>query len=497
MLLQTVVVIVVVLVLVLILALAVLASMLRKVGPNQALIRYGFGGTRIFQGEGALVFPMVHSARELSLELMSFDVAPQQDMYTTQGVAVNVEAVTQLKVKSDPESILTAAEQFLSKAPDAREGLIRLVMEGHLRGIVGQLTVEQIVKQPEMVADKLRATTAEDLAKMGLEIISFTIREVRDRNQYIENMGKPDIARIRREADIAAAEAERDTAIRRADTMREASVARAMADQERVIAETASATRQAEAQRDLELKRADYTRSVQTQKAQADKAYDIQANIMQQQVVAAQVQVEQVQKAEQVKVQEAEILRREKELIATVLRPAEIERQRIQTLAEAERQRLGLEATGRAEAARQQGLAQAEVIKATGEAEAEVIQIKGAAEAKAMNQKADAYRGYTQAAILDRMVSAIPDMVRAAAEPLTKVDTITVVSTDGHGGTGADRVTTDVAKIVAQAPAMLEALTGLKLGDMLARMTPPAAESVTGTNGVDRAIGQQKDGSER
>jgi flotillin len=184
-------------------------------------------------------------------------------------------------------------------------------------------------------------------------------------------------------------------------------------------------------------------------------------------------------------------------LIATVLRPAEIERQRIQTLAEAERQRLGLEATGRAEAARQQGLAQAEVIKATGEAEAEVIQIKGAAEAKAMNQKADAYRGYTQAAILDRMLSAIPDMVRAAAEPLTKVDTITVVSTDGQGGTGADRVTTDVAKIVAQAPAMLEALTGLKLGDMLARLTPPPTDNVGATNGAERAIGQQKDGSDR
>jgi flotillin len=129
--------------------------------------------------------------------------------------------------------------------------------------------------------------------------------------------------------------------------------------------------------------------------------------------------------------------------------------------------------------------------------EANVIQIKGEAEAKAMNQKADAYRGYTQAAILDRMLSAIPDMVRAAAEPLTKVDTITVVSTDGHGGTGVDRVTADVAKIVAQAPAMLEALTGLKLEDMLARLVPPAADGAASRNGVERAIGQQKEGSER
>jgi flotillin len=468
--------------------------MLRKVGPNQALIRYGFGGTRIFQGEGGLVFPMIHNARELSLELMSFDVAPQQDMYTTQGVAVNVEAVAQIKVKSDPESILTAAEQFLSKPPDAREGLIRLVMEGHLRGIVGQLTVEQIVKQPEMVADKLRANTADDLSKMGLEIISFTIREVRDRNQYIETMGKPDVARIRREADIAAAEAERDTAIRRAETLREAAVAKALADQERVIAETASAARQAEAQRDLELKRAEYTQATQTRKAQADKAYDIQANITQQQVVAAQVQVEQVQKAEQIKVQEAEILRREKELVATVLRPAEIERQRIQMLAEAERQRIALEAAGRAEAARQQGLAQAEVTKATGEAEAEVIRTKGEAEAGAMHQKAESYRGYTQAAILDRMLAALPEIARVIAEPLAKVDKITVVSTDGQGGTGANRVTADIAKIAAQAPALLEALTGLKMEELLGRLVPPPETTPTTDNGAAHPIAQRKDG---
>ena len=128
---------------------------------------------------------------------MSFDVAPKQDLYTKQGVAVTVEAVAQIKVRSDNESILTAAEQFLTKTPPQREGLIRLVMEGHLRGIIGQLTVEQIVKEPEMVAERMRATCAADMSKMGLEVISFTIKEVRDKNEYITNMGRPDIARIR------------------------------------------------------------------------------------------------------------------------------------------------------------------------------------------------------------------------------------------------------------------------------------------------------------
>src|ERR1041384_970007 len=168
------------------------AQMYRKVGPNEAFIVYGVGGTRVIKGGGTLIFPMIHSWKALSLELMSFDVAPRQDLYTRQGVAVTVEAVAQIKVKSDQESILTGAEQVLSKSPQQREGLIRLVMEGHLRGIIGQLTVEEIVKQPEMVADRMRAPCAEDITKMGLEVVSFTIKEVKDKNEYITNMGRPD-----------------------------------------------------------------------------------------------------------------------------------------------------------------------------------------------------------------------------------------------------------------------------------------------------------------
>src|SRR4051812_19066501 len=328
----------------------VFARLYQKAGPHEALVVYGWGGTKVVKGHGTVVMPLVQNVRTLSLELMSFDVAPQQDLYTKQGVAVTVEAVAQIKVKSDPESIMTASEQFLTKTPPQREGLIRLVMEGHLRGIVGQLAVEEIVKQPEMVSDRMRSTCADDMSKMGLEVISFTIKEVRDKNEYIANMGRPDVARIKRDADVAAAEAERDTAIRRAHATREAAVERALADQERVQAETASLARQAEAQRDLDVKRAQYLEITKRQQAQADKAYELQTNVMQQQVVAEQVRIELVEKQGQVRVQEVEITRREMELVATVLKPAEIERQRIETLAEAERQRLTLEADGEAAA---------------------------------------------------------------------------------------------------------------------------------------------------
>jgi flotillin len=438
---------------------SMLARLYRKAGPHEALIVYGFRGTRVVQGHGTVIFPMVENCKDLSLELMSFDVAPQQDLYTKQGVAVTVEAVAQIKVKSDKESILTAAEQFLTKSDQERESLIRLVMEGHLRGIIGQLTVEEIVKQPEMVGDRMRGTCADDMNKMGLEVISFTIKEVRDKNEYITNMGKPDVARIKRDADVATAEAERDTAIKRAMATREAAVAKAQADQERVLAETLSQAKQAESQRDFEVKKAQYLEVTKKQQAQADKSYDIQSNVMQQQVITESVRVQQVEKEGQVKVQDAEIARREKELIATVLKGAEIERQRIETLAAAEKQRLIAEAEGHASA-----------IRAQGEAEAEIIFKKGEAEAKAMNVKADGLSGVQPGRGVDKLITGLPEIVKALAAPLANVDKITIVSTGNGDTAGLNKITGDITKMAAQVPALFETLSGMPLAELLGKV---------------------------
>ena len=439
--------------------LGVITSLYRKAGPNEALIVYGFRGPRVVKGHGTVIFPMVESCRQLSLELMSFDVAPKQDLYTKQGVAVTVEAVAQIKVRSDQASILTAAEQFLTKGPEEREGLIRLVMEGHLRGIIGQLTVEQIVKEPEMVGERMRGTCAGDMSKMGLEVISFTIKEVRDKNEYIANMGRPDVARIKRDADVATAEAERDTSILRANALRDSSVNKAEADQERVIAETASATRQAEAQRDLDIKKAEYAEQSRRQQANADKAYELQTNVMLQQVTAEQVKIQQVEKEGQIKVQEAEILRNEKQLIATVLKASEIERQRIENMAAAEKNRLTTEAEGRASA-----------IRAQGEAEASIIFQKGEAEAKAMSVKAEAYQEWNQAAVVDKLLTNMADVVRAMAEPLSKVDHITIVSTGNDDAAGAHKITGDMTRIAAQVPALFEALSGMDIKQLMSNV---------------------------
>jgi flotillin len=441
------------------LLMSMFAKLYRKAGPHEALIVYGFRGTRIIKGHGTVILPMIETCKGLSLELMSFDVAPQQDLYTRQGVAVTVEAVAQIKVKSDPESIRTAAEQFLTKNPQEREGLIRLVMEGHLRGIIGQLTVEEIVKQPEMVGERMRSTCAEDMNKMGLEVISFTIKEVRDKNEYISNMGRPDIARIKRDADVASAEAERDTAIKRAEATRAASVATAQADQERVMAQTLSLAKQAEAQRDLEIKKATYKELTKRQEAQADKAYEIQENIMQQQVIAESVKVRQIEKEQEIKVQDAEIIRHERELIATILKQAEIEKRRIETLAEADKQRQILEADGHASA-----------IRAQGEAEAEIIFKKGDAEARAMNVKAEAYQEYNQAAVVDKLITSLPEIVRALAAPLANIDKITVVSTGNATTTGMNKVTGDMVSIAAQIPALFETLSGMKMSELFEKI---------------------------
>src|SRR5438034_827725 len=351
---------------VLLLMMWTVGALFRRVGPNRALIVYGWGGTHIVTGGGRVVWPLFQSFQELSLVLMSFDVAPEQQLYTSQGVAVAVEAVSQIKVKSDPLSIRTAAEQFMTKPPEEREALLRLVMEGHLRGIVGLLKVEEIVKEPEIVAGRVRDSVSDDLNKMGLDVVSFTIKKVIDENDYINNMGRPDIARVKREADIAQAEAERDTAIRRAMAMRESAVAQAQADQERVIAQTASEAKQAEASRDLEVKKADYEAAVRTQRAAAEKAYDIASNQAQ--------------------------------------------------------------------------------------------------------QKAEAYQEYSQAAVLDKLISGMPEVVRALSQSLASVDKITVVSTGDSRSAGVSQLTGEVAKMVAQVPELFETLTGQKVGELMTRL---------------------------
>jgi flotillin len=492
-------VILVVVVVGLVLLFTLLGRLYQKVGPNRALIVFGRGGTKVIVGGGTLVLPLIQSAQELSLELMNFDVAPNYNLYTNQGVAVKVEAITQLKVEGDNDKILRAASQFLSREEKDREDMVRQVMEGHLRGIVGQLTIEQLVKEPELVSARMRETVAPDLDKLGLEVVSFTLKDVSDDSGYITNMSRPEVARNKLVAEVAEAAALRDIAVSKAATQREAAEAEAKASQETVLAQTISKTAQAQAQRDFELAQSDITVQTAQQKAKADTALDIQTAIAQQDLVRQKAQVELITRQSEVQVQEAEGQLRSVQLVATVQRQAEADAQRVRIMAEAEALRVNTEAQGRAKAAvaeaeararvarmaaeadaaavlarettnaearRLNGQAEADAIEARGRAEAEAIRARGLAEAESLMKKVDALNSQGDAALFDTAVRLVPLIAENLTRVLSNVGNVTyVVSGDSNGVSG--RLASEFAGLLPIVNSMVQSTTGKSLSDLM------------------------------
>ncbi len=445
------------------LAVYAVARRYKKVGPNQVMVisgrkykiktqdgRIDEVGFRIRRGGGAFILPLVEKVDLLSLEIMTLDITTPE-VYTKPGVPIIVDGVAQVKVGGDEQSIRTSSEQFLGKTPQQIQEIALQTVEGHLRAIIGTMSVEDIYKNRDQFASSVQEVAVADLANMGLRIVSFTMKDIRDNHGYLEALGKPRTAEVKRDAIIAQAEADRDAAIKSA-----------MARQAGEIAKFQAETQIAEAQKNYLLQKASYDASTNEAKAQADLAYDLQRYKTNQSLKSEEVQVSVVEKEQQITVQEREILRREKELEATVKRLADAERYRIQTEAEATRFRYEAEARGQAEAQRAKGLAQAEVVRATGTAEADVIALKGAAEADAMAKKASSWKEYNEAAIAQLILQTLPEVARAVAEPLGKTESITIVSADGNG-VGAGKLTQDVANIIAQLPPMIESLAGIDL----------------------------------
>ncbi|HNQ23097.1 MAG TPA: SPFH domain-containing protein [Phycisphaerae bacterium] len=438
------------------------ATRYRRVGPNRALIVYGRGGKtagapgfRIRKGGGTIVIPILERAEELSLELMTIDVNTKK-VYTSTGVAISVDGVAQVKIKGDDVSIATAGERFMSMPVAQVMEVARQTLEGHLRAIVGTLTVEQIYKDRDAFAGKVQEVAANDLANMGLSIDSFTMRDIQDDEGYLDALGRPRVAQVKRDAAIAEAEAKRDSDIKSAQ-----------ANQLGREAEFVANTKIAEAQRDFEAKQASYQGAVNAKKAEADLAYELQKNKTAQLVMAEEVQVQVIQREKLIEVQEKEILRKQKELSATINAPADAERYRIETLAQASRCRLQAEAEGEGTAKKLLGQGEGEAIRARGQAEAEIIQLKGQAEAKAMDSKAQAWQEYNQAAVIQMVVNGLPELARAIAEPLGKTDKITIVSTGGDSSAGASKVTKDIAEIIAQLPPVIQSLSGVDLAELI------------------------------
>ncbi len=486
-------------------------AFLRKAGPNEVIVVSGRGRVKFITGGADMVVPLFHTWNRLSLEVMTLDVTTPE-VYTSQGVPIIVDGVAQIKIKKDEASLHAAAERFLGKQPEEIAKIALETVQGHLRAILGTLTVEDIYKNRDQFAQKVQEISAGDLANMGLGIDSFTIRDIRDKHGYLEALGKPRIAEVKRtaaiaeavaakEASIAQADAERETRQRQAEALRlsqeaeakrDAAVAEANADKVRRQREAdATARRAAEiATFQAEQAIAEQQALANRKKAEAEMAFDLQKKTM------------------EIQIQEQEIKRKEKELDATIKRQADAKRyemetiaaanrKKIETEAEAERQRLsavaeGEKARGLAAAAvvQAQGVAEAEARKAQGLAEAEARKAQGLAEAMAMEKKADAWRKYNEAAIMQILAPILPEIARAVAEPLSRIDKITMVSTGaGNGGDGISRVTNEVAKVIAQVPPVVESLTGVRIDELIDRLRaqPPAPTSEAGpTPGSER-----------
>jgi flotillin len=485
----------------------VYASRYTKVGPNEVLIISGrrhrilgadgqsrVVGYRLLTGGGAFVWPIFEKVDVLSLEILTIDVQTPE-VYTVKGVPIIVDGVAQIKVRGDDVSIRTAAEQFLSKTADEIRSVALQTLEGHLRAILGTMSVEEVYQNREAFAQRVQEVAATDLANMGLMIVSFTIRDIKDNQGYLEALGRPRTAQVKRDALIGQAEADRDAIIRSAQANQSGQEAKFLAD-----------TKVAEANRDYQMKVAEYQASVNQRKAEADLAYDLQRFKTGQAVKAEQVQVDIVEKQKQIELQQQEIQRRQKELEATVQKPADAQRYQVETLANAKRFQLETEAAGNAaaikatgvgeaEANKAKGFAQADIIKATGVAEAEankakgfaqadVIKAQGLSEAEAMARKADSFKQYNEAAVIQMLITVLPEVAGKISEPLAKTDRITIISSGDGTGAGASKITGDITNIMAQLPAVIESLTGVQLQRLLEQV--PALRAAMTTREEDK-----------
>jgi flotillin len=453
----------------------------KTVGPEKAMIVTGsFLGNRnvftdesgrkikIVRGGGAFILPIFQRAEFLLLISHKLEVATPE-VYTEQGVPVMAEGVAIIKIGSSIEDVATAAEQFMGKDTDAIKSEAQEVLEGHLRAILGTMTVEEVYRNRDRFAQEVQGVAALDLRKMGLQIVSFTIKDVRDKHGYLEALGKPRIAAVKRDAEVAEAEAIRDARIQKAK-----------AEEEGMKAELIRDTRVAEANKEKELQIAAYKKEQDTARAEADQAYHIQEARSKQQVVEEQMKIELVRKEREIDLEAKEILRREKQYDAEVKKKADAERYAIEQASEAEKAkrmreaeavqyRIEAEAKASAEQKRLEGIAIADAERARGTAQAEVIRLRGLAEAEAKEKLAEAFQKFGEAAVLDIIVKMLPELAAKIAEPMGKIDKLTVVDTGN--GEGATRVSNYVTQLMATAPEMLKSVSGIDMEELIKNLT--------------------------
>jgi len=423
---------------------------------------------KIVRGGGAFILPVFQRSEFVSLLSHKLDVMTPE-VYTEQGVPVMADGVAIIKVGSSIEDVATAAEQFMGKPIEALKGEAQEVLEGHLRAILGSMTVEEVYRNRDKFAQEVQGVAARDLKKMGLQIVSFTIKDVRDKHGYLEALGKPRIATVKRDAEIAEAEA-----------MRDARIQKARAEEEGQKAEVIRDTNIAEAEKERELKVASFKKEQDTAKAEADQAYHIQEARARQTAVEEQMKVELVRKEREIDLQEKEITIREKQYDADVKKKAEADRYAVEQAAEADKARkmreadalqysIETQAKASAEQKRLDGLAVADAERAKGTAEAEVIRLRGIAEADAKEKLAEAFQKFGEAAVLDIIVKMLPELAGKIAQPISSIEKLTVVDTGK--GEGAARVSNYVTELMSTAPEMLKSVSGIDVEELIKGLT--------------------------
>merc|ERR1719244_497031 len=347
---------------------------------------------------------------------------------TKQGVPLTVTGVAQVKIMKNPELLGVAAEQFLGKKEDEITDTILQTLEGHLRAILGTLTVEEVYKDRDQFANLVREIAAPEKAAMGIEILSFTIKDVYDNVDYLASLGKTQTAVVKRDAEIGVAQANRDAGIREAECEKSAMDIKYSTD-----------TKIEDNSRAFKLQKANFDKEVNSAKAEAQLAYELQAAKIQQKIRNEEIQIQVVERRKQIEIEEQEIKRKEKELMATIKLPAEAEAYKVQTIAEGNRTKV-------VESAKAEG----EKIRLIGAAEAKAVEAVGRAEAESMRMKASAYKQYGDAAVMSLVLEALPSIAAEVAAPLSRTDEIVLLG-------GSDRTTTEVNKLVSQLPPAISA----------------------------------------
>merc|ERR1711872_676393 len=365
-------------------------------GPNEALVISGMcqgGVSNFITGGRAIVFPCIQTVQRIPLNTMTLEVRSHR-VYTEKGVPISVIGTAQVKINGEHQDMLEkAAEQFGGKHPDEIQRICLETMEGHQRAIMGNMTVEEIYRERKVFSENVFKQASKNLYEMGIQVISYTIKDIRDDVGYLASLGKAQTAQVQKDAKIGEAEAK----------------------EQRMEAKLKNDTEIAESKRDFELKKATYDTEVNTAKAEAEMAYKLQEAKVRARIKEEEMQVKVVERQQNIAIQEQEILRREKELESKVKKPAEAEKYRLEKIAEAERMRIVLEAE-----------AEAEAVALKGEAEAFAIEAKAKAEAEQMNKKAEAFKEYKEAAMIDMTLKVLPQVAAEVAGPITKVNKITM-----------------------------------------------------------------------